>query len=264
MIHSHQIGIQFIGLLILRQVTLHNLTISVKLFHSKMGNTQSLKDPVHSGQHAALLEIEEQGTDASYLFFYKSSQEAPFPTKFYLSSWVYLPEDTCSGNWWNTFQFKSSPDGDSSNSDSVHSLNMRHGIEDDCSTPLEYQLFSKVPATPAIHIQENPIPIPLAQWFHVEVYYERSDSCGQVTVWQDGEEIFNLECTPTVYSTDTLYTSINNYAQDLSNLYYVDDIVLSAERLGPVTIQNPCANYSGGDNWLSDIQNFFASLACER
>ena len=204
-----------------------------ELISQANGSHTIVSNVKHSGSYSSLLEIEEQGTDAAYLFFYKAAPNEPLPGSFYLSAWVRLGAGTCSSDWWNTFQFKSSSDGNSSNSDPVHSLNIRNHEVGNCSSPLEYQLFSKAPAPVDIHYQASPKPIPVDQWFHIEVYYQRDPVCGQMKVWQDGAKIFDLDCVPTVYPNDTLYPSINNYSDGLSNLYYLDDIVLANYRVGP-------------------------------
>ena len=41
--------------------------------------------------------------------------------------------------------------------------------------------------------QANPIPVPVAQWVHFEIFFRKAtDTTGRITIWQDGVEILDL------------------------------------------------------------------------
>ncbi len=89
--------------------------------------------------------------------------------------------------------------------------------------------------------QTNPIPVPDDTWFHVEVFYKATATNGEVIVWQDGVEIFNLSDPNlnTLHSDTTSNTEvvwgIGNYISKGSpgrHLLYTDDAIITDYRVG--------------------------------
>lgn len=90
--------------------------------------------------------------------------------------------------------------------------------------------------------------VPANQWFHLKAYYKgdhephttaRADSSntGEVIVWQDGVEVFNMQDVVTAWSYDDPYAmpwrihwTVNAYGEAVvpSNyVHYVDDVAIS-------------------------------------
>jgi len=95
---------------------------------------------------------------------------------------------------------------------------------------LEYR-----PDLSLIFYEDNTLPIPLDEWFLIEGYYKISkDEDGQVIVWQNKTEIFNVSGFPTTLSDFPIYWSVNNYTNKISPnpcTIYVDDILISTSRI---------------------------------
>jgi hypothetical protein len=89
------------------------------------------------------------------------------------------------------------------------------------------------------------IDVPVAQWFHVEVFLRQSSTyTGRLTVWQDGTQIYDLDQVNTKYPDGDNRWSINAYAADVHPMpftVYVDDAVISTSRVGggPDTPSHP-------------------------
>jgi hypothetical protein len=80
------------------------------------------------------------------------------------------------------------------------------------------------------------VPIPLDKWFHIEAFYHRSkNTSGKVIVWQDDDEIFNVNGNPTTLSDYPIYWSVNNYASNIQPnpcTIFVDDVSISTLPVG--------------------------------
>lgn len=84
---------------------------------------------------------------------------------------------------------------------------------------------------------DDRLAIPVGQWVHIEAYLKkRFDNTGQLTVWQDGVKIIDVQHIRTIIGEDDrLRWSVNNYTDDIAPsdpVIYVDDAVISTERMG--------------------------------
>jgi hypothetical protein len=76
--------------------------------------------------------------------------------------------------------------------------------------------------------------IPVRQWTHLEVYLRQSSAFdGQIIVWQDGVELFNLNSVRTRYpaSNGANEWAVNNYSAVIvpsPTTVYIDDAVITA------------------------------------
>ena len=187
----------------------------------------------HSGNYAVGLRIDtsqptQTGSHASYLFYW---DELPNDS-YYYSAWLYIPSEVSPSDWWNIWQWKSTDNGNSDDSLPMYILGVTK-ILDRLWLYLEYR-----PDTDRkIKYTQYDINLPKDQWFQIETFYKASASeAGTVIVWEDGTEVFNVTGYPTVLSDNTLYWSVNNYAERIEPepcTIYVDDVAISSERLGP-------------------------------
>jgi hypothetical protein len=97
-----------------------------------------------------------------------------------------------------------------------------------------------------IHHNDANAVVPKDQWFHVETYHKVGRSDGEITVWLNGLQIFNLTGINTAGGTYNTYSqfAINNYSycgSGIGHPIYFDDVKITNYRVGgaPVTPQAP-------------------------
>ncbi len=189
----------------------------------------------YRGNYAAALSIDttapsETGAQAAFLFVW---DQALLKGDYYYSAWYYVPGNIITKGWWNIWQWKSTDDGNSSNSKPVFSF--------DCSTTTQPKQLALVFRADLddMSIKKffiSPKPFPTDRWIHLEAYYKRSTgNDGEVIVWQDDEEIFHVTGFPTLLADETIYWSVNNYSDNIEPnpaVIYVDDLAISKIRIG--------------------------------
>jgi putative NADPH-quinone reductase len=139
------------------------------------------------------------------------------------------------GGWWNIFQFKSKNNTGSMPVVTLDVYNednkMYFGLvikdyPDDNSSDYNFEYI----------LQENPIPIKVNEWNHIEVFYEKSNIySGQVIVWQNNVKIFEKHNIRTVLPPDeTAVWGIGNYTDFIKGdtvngtaTIYFDDAIVS-------------------------------------
>ena len=186
----------------------------------------------HSGKHSAALSIDTSKSSdtgahaANLVFWHQLPQEA-----YYYSAWYHIPANVIPRDWWVIFEFMSTKvDGDL---DPVYIL--------DCvayGRALKLQLVYRPDKyDQKIAYDQDIMLVTTEKWFHIEMYYRRGqENDGQVVVWQDGVEIFNVKNTTTVLSGNEIFWHINNYTdyiQPNPNNIHVDDLIISSFRIGP-------------------------------
>ena len=190
--------------------------------------------PVLNGRHAAALTIDTEALSTNraagaYLFYYDN------PDTAWYSTWILIPKDTQPLSWWNIWQWKSTSTGNSDQSVPMWILSLAAiPNRDDLQMGLVYR-----PDNIALrHSYTNTAAtINKGEWVHISTYYQKSmDSDGVVAVFINGEEVFWLDNVHTVESDNTLYWSINHYAEAIlpyPSSIYVDDVIISSERIDP-------------------------------
>lgn len=200
---------------------------------------------VHTGRNSLATSIDTRIGTAGIRWArrYIDDDTPLLPDEAYYSVWFYLP-GPFSSQWWNFMQWKRSyqrPGGASS--DPVASVNFE---ERSGSDALYFSLNYKVGndggyKTPGWGTAaSSPIDVPLRQWVHLECKYRWSIArTGEITCWQDGEQIWSLTGIKTEfdYIGDAFprQFSINAYANDVTPspyTLYLDDAAISLNRLG--------------------------------
>jgi hypothetical protein len=177
-----------------------------------------------SGRHAAELRLTNvQGDQGVRLFRWQESRQH---SDLFYSTWYYFPERYVAPNWWNVFQFKSKT---SSRNDAFFQLNIGNRADGQMHFYLfDWQRRQSYPQSAA--------NIPIGRWFQIEVYYKsRGDQSGQITVWQDGVELFNVKDVQTRYPDGDTQWSVNNYTDSIKPdpaVTYIDDALISKSRIG--------------------------------
>jgi hypothetical protein len=179
--------------------------------------------PVHSGKYAAAFTVQGVG-DAGVPGQARCVEQGVFPAAAYYGAWYYVPAEAVNGGTWNLFHFQGStcPTGCWQSLWDVSLVNMGSS-----SGPLHVILYDAlngmVPNASAVP------PIPIDQWFHLEVYFKRaSDTTGAITLLQDGVPavtLTGLVTDPTAWGQ----WYVGNYADNLvphASTVYVDDVTI--------------------------------------
>ena len=193
-----------------------------------------ITSPVHGGNYAVSLTIDTEGFSnsgayAAYLFYW---DQLP-GNAYYYSAWYFIPEGTHPQDWWNVWQWKSTYNGNTDYSVPMFSLDIR----EKSTGQLNLLLIYRPDLRDKVEYKQSVMNVPTGQWFQIETYYKKGyNNNGQVIVWQDGTEIFNLSNVQTTESDNTIYWSINHYTDyiipSLCSIY-IDDAAISTSRLGP-------------------------------
>ena len=214
---------------------------------------RALSPLAHSGLYSARASIRgavraENGNRAVRLMRWTDRHWADggdyFPDTAYYSAWFafptaynpnkYEPWDPGDGGWWNVFQFKS----DDANCDSqpLWTLNIEH---DDTAGTMSFYLYSKY-NPPNSFPQLEPREIPVREWVHVEALYVNSVDDGQISIWQNGELILDIDSVQTSLGEcdGNPIWGIGNYTDHIAGgeeegtaTILFDDAAVSTERL---------------------------------
>jgi hypothetical protein len=175
--------------------------------------------PVHSGKYAAAFTVQAAGDASVGPGQARCVEQGVFPSAAYYGAWYYVPAEAVNDGTYNLFHFQGAvPDGGSSLWD-VSLANTGSG------GPLHILLYDflngMTPDASAVP------PIPIGQWFHIEVYFKRAnDTTGTLTLWQDGTMAVNLTGLVTD-PTDWGQWYVGIWADSLvppASTIYVDDV----------------------------------------
>jgi hypothetical protein len=85
-------------------------------------------------------------------------------------------------------------------------------------------------------LEDHAHVIPVQSWFQIEVHLKaRTDDTGQVTVWLDGEQAFDVSARATMPSSYVEW-GVGGVAEVISpdpTTIVIDDVAVSTRRLGP-------------------------------
>lgn len=194
-------------------------------------------EQAHSGRYSMKMTIDTSTQESGCRQF--RHEESLTGNTYYYGAWYYIPQDTSISSYWNVFQFKSETDVLNDPFWVLDILN-RSG-----SGPMNLVLRWKG-VVPGPHVGEGTalryyrqtlMDVPVGRWFHVEAYLRQSSAyTGQITVWQDGVQIFNQDQVTTKYVGGDQRWSVNSYSDGLSpstNSMFIDDATVSTRRVGP-------------------------------
>jgi hypothetical protein len=207
-------------------------------FNSGAASSAASPDVAHSGRYSARVTIVTPGQSAVRLFRWNESHDNP---EAYYSAWFYFPREYRAPVWWNVFQFKSrnGPANDPFWSLQVGNrpggamylyLNWWNGLS--IEGPHRGESGGR-------SYDQALKDVPVGNWTHVEVFLRQSGTFdGQVIVWQDGIELFNVKDVRTRYpaSNGANEWSVDNYADNITpspTTFFVDDAAISTYRIGP-------------------------------
>lgn len=170
----------------------------------------------HTGSYSGAITIDTSGGEqAGYFFYWK--QDLPADATY--SAWYFIPGNIQPGNWWNIMQWKGT-DSDSSSSDPMFVIDGAYG---------KLALIYRADSDSLKQTWKSNVDLPRDRWFNLEARYISDPANGSITVWLDGQQIFNVSGYPTRLSKNLLYWSVNNYAEAIlpqPATIYVDDLAI--------------------------------------
>ncbi|MCJ7532476.1 MAG: polysaccharide lyase [Anaerolineales bacterium] len=196
----------------------------------------------HTGRYSVALTIDTEapsdtGAHAAYLWFWDHPLTPD--DSYYYSAWYYIPSDVKPSDWWNIWQWVSKKVA-GSDEDALPIFNMSG---EQGKQGLGLRLTQWPSLASKIVYKQDVMDVPVDKWFQIEAFYKRAqDTSGQVVVWLDGVEIFNVLGVQTVLGSNEVSWGVNNYAANIQPspcTIYVDDIFISKKRIGPISLALP-------------------------
>ena len=175
--------------------------------------------PVRSGRYAAAFTVQSDAGGGSQT---RCVRQGELPTAAYYGAWYYIPEPTTPSANWNLFHFRGGED-----------LSATRGVLDVSLVAEGQDLHLAVFGMGHAPIGESmrSASVPFGSWFHVQLYLKRAeDTTGEVALYQDGQEVFDVTGVRTDDSTLGQWY-VGNLANGLSpsaSTVYVDDVTLSS------------------------------------
>jgi hypothetical protein len=91
------------------------------------------------------------------------------------------------------------------------------------------------PVTVSNTDQTNPVPVPVGEWVHFEIFLRKAaDATGRITIWQNGAQILDVPNVLTA-PTDWLQWDVGGGSNDVAPTpasVYFDDATISTARVG--------------------------------
>ncbi len=200
------------------------------------------REKAHTGNYALKMSIQSWFPHSGCRTF--RYPEIKSGTDYYYSAWILFPVHYTVNGWTNIMQFKAKPlvgTGGSTLFWVLRLLNRENGA---MYFQLQWDKENKLPG-PTIQdpigarkiYDQTIVDVKPNTWTHVELFLKQSSEFeGQIVVWQDGIEIFNITDIRTKMPDGYNTWSINSYGGDITPdpfTVYVDDAAISSERLGP-------------------------------
>jgi Polysaccharide lyase len=159
------------------------------------------------------------------LFRWCESRRQAIGTGLYYSAWYYIPTQVTVHGWWSIMEWKSR---------GSTNAKVFVGVENRADGSMFAHVCQGEDSGGRCWNQKRR-NLPVAQWFHLEVYYVKStNSTGRVVLWQDGTRIIDATDVDTANSKN-LEWAVISYGTDLDpsdNTTYIDDAAISRKRIG--------------------------------
>jgi hypothetical protein len=179
---------------------------------------ETVSSPVHSGRHAAAFSVVSDDNDSTQT---RCVRQGTMPDAAYYGAWYLLPERVETERLWNLFHFRGG-------------VPFRHHGVWDVSLAVEADASLRVFVYDFLsgdrHEAQEPVPVPIGQWFHLQFYLSRAlDETGAIALYQDGQLLISAENLVTADSEWGQWY-VGNLAEDLSppaSTLYVDDVSIT-------------------------------------
>jgi hypothetical protein len=175
--------------------------------------------PVHRGQFAAAFAV---NTDAGTPSQTRCVRQGVLPQSAYYGAWYFVPATATNKDNWNLLHFQGASVANGNCVLELWDVSLTNDADGGLATSVyDFLRQRSLPAGPAI---------PIAQWFHLEVFLRRAaDGTGRFTLYQDGQVVRDLDGLQT---DDSVWGQwyVGNFATALSpsgSTVYVDDVTIS-------------------------------------
>ncbi len=188
-------------------------------------------------------------TQAVRIFRRYDRHGSPLPARGYYSAWFLFPHElsydarsndggSTRYGFWNVFQIKNKVNGTSLANLSVNAgkvtgedfMSFHIWRKSDCGAIENCSAAGSVGQT-------DPVPIPVGQWVHLEMYLQASaGGDGRIMMWQDGVPIIDFTGPTERVGTERRAWSVNNYGvlhRPSSHTLFVDDALISTASVHP-------------------------------
>jgi hypothetical protein len=182
----------------------------------------TVTSPVHSGRFAAAFKVSAGDADG---YQTRCVRQGVLPTAAYYGVWYFVPERAKNTALWNLIHFQG---GDSSaDQHNLWDVSLVNGSDGELAVVV-FDAVNQVTRRPV-----KPTPIPIGEWFQLELYLERAaDATGKVALYQDGElllEAANLVTDDSSWGQWYIGNLATKLAPSGSTLY-VDDVTIRVAR----------------------------------
>src|SRR5262245_59953250 len=171
--------------------------------NSGISHSEASTDVALSGSYSAKMTIGTPSAPESgvRLFRWCESQRNQ---ELYYSVWYFFPQHYVAPNWWNIFEWKSKT---ASRNDPFYVLNV--GNSGACGA-MRFYLYDW---QRRLSYSQSVTDVPVGRWFQVEAFYRcTADGSGRVTLWQDGQLLFDVSGLSTRYSDGDCQWAVTNYS----------------------------------------------------
>ncbi len=210
--------------------------------------SEASRDVAHSGSYSAKNTINNANGQSRGTRLFRWMDKgwdaggSLFPQEIYVSTWMYLPRNYGTQQFWNVFQLKSKLDGASK---PVWTLNLQSQSD---GTMRSYFYSKRNTPSGRPHNISNP-EIPIGEWFHLEAFVRQgNNNSGHLKFWINGELVADWPNVTTSLD-DHVRWSINNYTGDIdggtATIYY-DDAAVATRPLHPYIGQSGGGSTAGG------------------
>jgi hypothetical protein len=176
--------------------------------------------PVRSGLHAAAFTVNSALSTPQSSAETRCVKQGVLPKSAYYGAWYYVPAPATNTGNWNLLHFRGSnvANGPTHGLWDVSLINEPDGAL--ATSVFDFIRMRTLEAGPAI---------PIDQWFHLEVFFQRScGATGEFKLYRDGQPVLDVVGP----SDDTAWGGwhVGNFANALSpavSTVYVDDVTIS-------------------------------------
>jgi hypothetical protein len=187
-----------------------------------------LPSPTRSGRFS----FESQVTSAStgVQSGAQAFRSGGLPSQAYYSAWFYLPQVITSATYLVVFKFRSRQDP-ADNSTTVNAWDVN--VAPDGSGAMFLVLYEHSGAN---QWEDRTLNVPVRQWFQIEAFLRAAnDSSGQITVWCNGTQLFDIAGRATTASSFVEWSvgGVTEVIDPDPTTLFIDDAAVSKRRLGP-------------------------------
>ncbi len=180
---------------------------------------EAVTSPVHSGRYALAFHV--GGSDGGDDQQARCVRQGVLPQAAYYGAWYFIPTLAINdGKVWNLFHFQG---GDTTSQKGLWDVSL---VNDDAQDDLEVVVYQFGGST-----YRTQTPIPIGQWFHLELYLARAnDMTGEVALFQDGVQLIDQTNLSTDNGSAFEQWYVGNYSTGLipaDSTVFVDDVTIS-------------------------------------